>query len=81
MPEVNWVFVGSPTAQDGQYAADVTGYLITVVNFEHTVIDIPQLRSNKNEALEWEVNPELMPARNTKVWLVIEPAELEKKKN
>src|SRR5688572_26975152 len=50
MPEVNWVFVGSPTGQDGQYAADVTGFLITVVNFEHTVIDIPQLRSNKNEA-------------------------------
>src|SRR5438445_2818684 len=47
MPEVNWVFVGASTLEDGEYAADVTGYLITVVNFEHTVIDIPEVRSSK----------------------------------
>ena len=75
MPEVNWVFAGAPTLDDGEYAADVTGYLITVVNFEHTVIDIPQVRSNKNESLEWEINPEVMPKRNTRVWLIIEPAK------
>jgi hypothetical protein len=75
MPDVNWVFTGAPTLDDGEYAADVTGYLITVVNFEHTVVDIPQVRSNKNESLEWEINPEIMPKRNTKVWLIIEPAK------
>jgi hypothetical protein len=75
MPEVNWVFAGAPTLGDGVYAADVTGYLITVVNFEHTVIDIPQVRSNKNESLEWEINPEVVPKRNTRVWLIIEPAK------
>jgi hypothetical protein len=75
MPDVQWVFVGAPTLEDGEYSADVTGYLITVVNFEHTVIDIPQLKSSKNESLEWEINPEAMPKRNTRVWLIIEPAE------
>jgi hypothetical protein len=80
MPDVQWVFVGAPTLEDGEYAADVTGYLITVVNFEHTVIDIPQLRSSKNDSLEWEINPEVMPKRNTPVWLIVEPAE-ERKKN
>jgi hypothetical protein len=78
MPDVKWVFVGAPTLEDGEYAADVTGYLITVVNFEHTVIDIPQLRSNKNESLEWEINPDAMPKRNTPIWLIIEPAEEKK---
>src|SRR4051794_13166948 len=75
MPEVNWVFVGAPTLEDGEYAADVTGYLITVVNFEHTVIDIPQVKSSKNQSLEWEINPEVMPKRSTPIWLIIEPAK------
>jgi len=79
MPDVNWVFVGAPTLEDGEYAADVTGYLITVVNFEHTVIDIPQVKSSKNESLEWEINPEVMPKRSTPIWLIIEPAVTEKK--
>ena len=75
MPDVNWVFVGAPTLEDGEYAADVTGYLITVVNFEHTVIDIPEVKSSKNESLEWEINPEVMPKRSTPIWLIIEPAK------
>jgi hypothetical protein len=76
MPDdVHWVFVGAPTLEDGEYAADVTGYLITVVNFEHTVVDIPQLKSSKNESLEWEINPDEMPKRNTPIWLIIEPAK------
>ena len=78
MPDVRWVFVGASTLDDGEYSADVTGYLITVVNFEHTVVDIPELKSSKNEALEWEINPEAVPKRNTKVTLIIEPAEEKK---
>jgi len=80
MPDVQWVFVGAPTLEDGEYAADVTGYLITVVNFEHTVIDIPQLKSSKNESLEWEINPEVIPKRSTPMWLIIEPAKAAEKK-
>jgi len=75
MPDVNWVFVGAPTLDDGEYAADVTGYLITLVNFEHTVVDIPEVKSNKNESLEWEINPDVMPKRSTPMWLIIEPAK------
>ncbi len=70
--------MGAPTLEDGEYSADVTGYLVTVVNFEHTVIDIPELKSNKNESLEWEINPQVMPKRNTPVWLIIEAAEEKK---
>lgn len=75
MPATTWVFAGSRLTEDGTYAADVTGQLVSVVNFEFTVIDVPELRSSSNETLEWEVNPDVSPKRETKVWLIIEPAD------
>ena len=60
-PSFSWVFDGSRVMPDGVYAADVTGYLVSVVNFDLTTIDIPQLASNANETLEWEYNPDLVP--------------------
>jgi hypothetical protein len=74
MPAMTWTFVGSRVTPDGTYAADATGYLVSVVNFELTVIDIPQLASSSNESLEWELNPDVAPAAGTKLSLVIEPA-------
>lgn len=74
MPPLTWVFAGSRQMEDGTYAADTTGYTISVVNFDLTLIDIPQLASNANETLEWERNPELAPPAGTKVTLVLEPA-------
>jgi hypothetical protein len=74
MPPLTWIFVGSRLIDD-TYAADRTGYLVSVVNFELTVIDIPRLASNANETLEWEANLELLPAEaGTPVTLLIEPA-------
>lgn len=73
-PPFTWVFVGSRLMEDNKYAADVTGYLVSIVNFDLTVIDISRLASNANEALEWEYNPDVVPKTGTKVWLVIEPA-------
>jgi hypothetical protein len=74
MPILTWVFVGSRTMEDGSYAADTTGYIISVVNFDLTVIDIPELKTSNNETLEWERNPDLAPPGGTKVTMVIEPA-------
>jgi hypothetical protein len=74
MPALTWVFAGSRQMDDGTYAADTTGYTVSVVNFDLTLIDIPQLASNANETLEWERNPELAPPAGTKVTLLIEPA-------
>lgn len=68
-----WVFTGSRVMPDGKYAADVTGYLVSVVNFDLTVIDIPELASSANETLEWERNPDVAAKPGTKVWMVIEP--------
>src|SRR5437764_4398458 len=59
---------------DGKYAADATGYIVTVVNFDYAVIDVPELASSSNDLLEWERNPDITPKAGTKVWMVIEPA-------
>lgn len=74
MPVLTWIFAGSRVMPDGNYAADVTGYLVSIVNFELTVIDIPKLASSDNETLEWETNLDVMPPLGTKVWMIIEPA-------
>lgn len=79
MPPITWIFAGSRVMEDGKYAADTTGYLVSVVNFDLTVIDIPELASNANESLEWEFNPDLVPEKGTKVWMVIEPAGKDEK--
>jgi hypothetical protein len=74
MPRTTWIFAGSRVMPDGNYAADSTGYLVSVVNFDMTVIDIPDLASANNESLEWERNPETVPKAGTKVTMVIQPA-------
>jgi hypothetical protein len=74
MPSMTWIFVGSKVMQDGNYAADVTGYVVSVVNFELTLIDIPDLASSSNETLEWVQNEQIVPARGTAVKMIIEPA-------
>ena len=75
MPDATWVFTGSKIMPEKKYAADVTGYLVSIVNFELTPIDFPALESNANETLLWETNNQVLPPTGTKVTLVIQPAE------
>jgi hypothetical protein len=74
MRPMTWIFAGSRVMEDGSYAADTTGYLVSVVNFDLTLIDIPELASNANETLEWERNPDIAPPEGAKLTMVIEPA-------
>ena len=75
MPPHHWVFSGSALGPNGEYGADMTGQLVSIVNFEYTAIDIPRIASNANETLEWEVNREVMPPEGTEVWMIITPVE------
>jgi len=75
MPPTTWIFAGSRMMDNDVYAADTTGYLISIVNFDLTVIDTPKLASNANETLEWETNLDEMPAKGSKMTLIIEPAK------
>ena len=72
-PPFTWVFAGSRVLPDGKYAADITGYLVSIVNFDLTVLDVPQLASSSNETLEWERNPDVTPKVGTPVTMVLEP--------
>src|SRR3954454_24144265 len=74
MPAITWIFVGSKVMPDGHYAADVTGYVVSVVNFELTLIDIPDLASSANETLEWQINTDVAPPGGTPVTMILEPA-------
>jgi len=74
MPPMTWVFDGSRVMPDGSYAADLTGYVVSIVNFDLTMIDVPKLASNANETLEWELNKDVAPKRGTPVTMIIEPA-------
>lgn len=73
MPATTWIFAGSRVMEDGVYAADATGYVVSVVNFDLTLIDIPELASNSNELLEWEFDPDVVPKTGTAVTMIIEP--------
>lgn len=75
MPPHHWVFVGSALGPNGEYGADMTGQLVSIVNFEFTTIDVPRIASNANETLEWEINPDTMPPEGAEVWMVIAPIE------
>ena len=75
MPELTWVFAGSRVMPEGKYAADVTGYVVSVVNFDLTMIDVPALASSADETLEWKINKDLVPAKGTKVTMILEPAK------
>jgi hypothetical protein len=71
---VNWVFCGSRVMENGDYAADTTGYVVSVVNFDLTLIDIGRIASSSNDALELQRNPDVAPPGGTRVTMVIEPA-------
>jgi hypothetical protein len=72
-PPMTWIFAGSHLLEDGRYAADVQGYLVSLVNFSSTLIDVPYVASNSNQTLQWEYNPATLPPAGTPVTMQIEP--------
>lgn len=73
MPPQRWIFAGSKVYNTGQYAADITGQIISIVNFDYTLIDVPQVASSANDQLQYEVNPDTVPPEKTAVTLVLQP--------
>src|SRR5439155_23144228 len=74
MPPMTWIFAGSRQMPDGTYAADATGYIVSTVNFELSLIDVPELASSANETLEWIADNDTVPKAGTAVTMIIEPA-------
>lgn len=74
MPARTWIFVGSKVLNNGMYAADATGYVVSIVNFDFSLIDVPGLVSSSNETLEYEADTDVVPPAGTKVRMILEPA-------
>jgi hypothetical protein len=72
IPEIHWVFSGSRVMPDGTYAADITGQIVSLVNFEMAVLDVPALASSANESLAWETDLMALPPPGTPVTLVMQ---------
>lgn len=75
MPQHPFIFAGSQLAPDGTYAADITGYVISIVNFDLTLIDVPELASNDNQQLLWKIDKEFSPPAASAVTMIIEPMD------
>ncbi len=73
MPPRRFVFVGSRLYGDGLYAADATGQVVSLVNFESPVVDVAELASNANELLEWVVDTDVAPPMGTLVTMILMP--------
>ena len=77
MPPRTFVFVGSKTyeARGGAraYAADATGQVVSLVNFETPVVDVGELASSANETLEWEIDPDAAPPPGTMATMILSP--------
>ncbi len=69
-----WVFTGSRTLDDGSYAADTGGHLVSVINNELSVLDVPAVKATAMEARDWERNPDEMPPTGTPVTMILSPA-------
>jgi len=75
MPVMNWIFAGSRVLPEVGYGADAEGYVVSIVNFELTLIDVPKLASSANETLEWETNLDIMPPLGSPMTMIIEPLD------
>lgn len=80
--DTDWVFAGSGFYEDEetkekQYMAE-GGDLICVSNFPSAMLDLPIESSQANNALAFSANTEAIPAKGTKVRMVLTP-KLQKK--
>lgn len=85
MEQDHWVFAGSlliPDPLDRKrppfYAAN-DGDLITVVNFDSAMLDLPIDSSQDSQDLLFEANTERIPAIDTPVLVILEPIPATKK--
>lgn len=67
-----WIFAGSHQRDDGTYLGDLTGYVVTLVNFDHALIDVSELVGSSDATLEWQTAVDA-PKRGTAVMMILEP--------
>ncbi|MCG8404915.1 MAG: YdjY domain-containing protein [Phycisphaerales bacterium] len=75
MRKTHWLFAGSKRLEDGRFFADVDGTVVTVVNFDSALLTLPESHSDSNASLWLTAHTEAIPPLDTKVTLLLRPAE------
>ena len=70
-----WVFVGSAPIEEGPYWADQTGDIVSLANYEASIIDVPFASSRDNTRLSFAARPAAIPPAGTPVTVVIRAVE------
>jgi hypothetical protein len=74
MERTHWLFTGSDRLDEGTFYANVEGTVVTVVDFDSSVLALADLHTSSNADLWLAANPEAIPPLGTKVTLILRPA-------
>lgn len=72
--ELNWIFAGSQSLDNGRFAADSDGTVICLVDFDTALISVAGLHTAENELLWLAANTERIPPRGTRCTILIRSA-------
>lgn len=73
MPPTHWLFCGSERSESGEFAANMEGTLVTVVDFTTSVLGLPQQHSDADSELWLMANGSAIPPVGTPVTLLLRP--------
>lgn len=74
MARTHWLFTGSQRQEDGGFAANVEGTLVTVVDFPSSLLGLPASHSDSDSQLWLTANTDAIPPVGTKVTMILRPA-------
>lgn len=74
MEKRSWVFAGSHKMENGAFAADIEGTVVTVVDFPSSLLSLADSHSDSNDALWLVANTDAIPDTGTTVTLILQAA-------
>jgi len=74
METTHWLFTGSARDAKGRFRADIDGTVVTIVNFDTSLLSLPDSHSESNADLWLVANTEAIPSVGTRVTLILRPA-------
>ncbi len=74
MEPTPWLFTGSARDEKGRFRADLDGTVVTVVNFDSSLLSLPESHSESNADLWLVANTKAIPPIGTRVTLILRPA-------
>ncbi len=73
MAKTHWLFTGSERMEDGAFAANYEGTIVTVVDFPSSLLSLPTSHSDSDAELWLRANTPAVPPLGTKVTMILRP--------